>query len=227
MILGRATARYLDAHYVSPLLGKLNVERVDWPEGSSNRVFAYLRPDTQNVEAILGGLLASEASVVCFARGFSRDKLDRYRHPRIRFVSRPIELKHLASDAQLCVSYGAEGTMATFLLVGVPQLVSPWQVEAHMAARRIEALGAAIVLRGPQTAESVAASIRLAINEPAFGTSARAFQSWHARFQWEFVTEEIAQSIEMAGEARTGLEPVRNQDHTMMKCRTAFLELEK
>ena len=204
----------MDAHYVSPLLGKLNVERVDWPEGSGNRIFACLRPDTQNVEAILGGLLASEASVVCFARGFSRDKLDRYRHPRIRFVSRPVDLKHLASDAQLCVSYGAEGTMATFLLAGVPQLISPWQVEAHMAARRIEAMGAGLVLGGPQAAESVAAVIIRAVNEAAFRTSARAFQSRHARFGFERVAEEIAKSIEMAGTAQTEMVSTQNQNQT-------------
>ena len=186
-----------DARYVGPLLGKLNVERVDWPEGSGNRIFACLRPDTQNVEAILGGLLASEASVVCFARGFSREKLDRYHHPRIRFVSRPIDLKHLVSDAQLCVSYGAEGTMATFLLVGVPQLVSPWQVEAHMAAQRIEALGAAIVLRGPQTVETGAALIRETIDESEYRASAQAFQCGHSSFKTEGVSEMALGSLEL------------------------------
>ena len=200
-----------DARYVGPLLGKLNVERVDWPEGSGNRIFACLRPDTQNVEAILGGLLASEASVVCFARGFSRDKLDRYRHPRIRFVSRPVDLKHLASDAQLCVSYGAEGTMATFLLAGVPQLISPWQVEAHMAARRIEAMGAGLVLRGSQTAESVAKVINSALNESVFRTSAGAFRSRHPGFELGPTEEVVVSSIESAGSIRAGFGSDQNR----------------
>ena len=78
--------------------------------------------------------------------------------PHIRFTSRPVDLEHLVyGDA--CVSYGAEGTVATFLLAGVPQLISPWHVEAYMAARRVEALGAAVVLRGEQTVPSVMASL--------------------------------------------------------------------
>jgi UDP:flavonoid glycosyltransferase YjiC (YdhE family) len=70
-------------------------------------------------------------------------------------TSRLVDLTSLACDADVCVSYGAEGTMATFLFAGVPQLISPGHVEAHMAALRIEALGAAVALRGMQTSHSV------------------------------------------------------------------------
>ena len=69
-----------------------------------------------------------------------------------------MDLEHLVyGDA--CVSYGAEGTVATFLLSGVPQLISPWHVEAHMAARRVEALGAAVALRGEAALQGIETSL--------------------------------------------------------------------
>jgi UDP:flavonoid glycosyltransferase YjiC (YdhE family) len=35
--------------------------------------------------------------------------------------------------------------MVNFIMSGVPQLISPWHVEAYMAARRIEAAGLGLV----------------------------------------------------------------------------------
>lgn len=148
-----------NARYVGPLLGGLRTERVDWPQGPK-RVFACLRPDTTHVIAILETLRASGAAVVCFAPGFTRDQLQKFECDQIRFSSRPVDLNHLAVDADACVSYGAEGTVATFLLAGVPQLISPWHVEAHMAARRIESMGAGLVLCGEQTVDTIIDRLR-------------------------------------------------------------------
>ncbi len=127
----RATERY-----VGPLLGDLPRERIDWPEAPGKRVFACLRPDTAHGDAILAALARSGAAVVCFAPGFTKERLAPFGGPNLRFTAKPVDLKPLAASADLCVSYGAEGTVATFLLAGVPQLLSPRHVEAHLAARR-------------------------------------------------------------------------------------------
>lgn len=46
-----------------------------------------------------------------------------------------------------------------FAFSGVPQLISPSHVEAHMAAQRIEAIGGGAVLRGKQTSKSVESAL--------------------------------------------------------------------
>src|SRR5262245_40148065 len=160
--------------YIGPLLPAIKTARIDWPEGR-RRAYAYVRPDTENVKAILGGLLSSDVSTVCFSPGFTQEQLETFRSTCICCTSRPVDLNHLTSNADICISYGAEGTVAAFMLAGVPQLVSPWHVVHHMAARRIEALGAGIVLRGQHTTQSVVAEVERVFEDPQFKTQAQVF----------------------------------------------------
>lgn len=190
-----------NARYVGPLLGGLKTERVDWPQGPK-RVFACLRPDTTHVIAILEALRASGAAVVCFAPGFARVQLQKYACDQIRFTSRPVDLNYLAADADACVSYGAEGTVATFLLAGVPQLISPWHVEAHMAARRVETLGAGIVLRGRQDSNSVVAALEHISASFHLRTHAQEFSMRHQNALASDIAESVVINIEAIPPAR-------------------------
>jgi UDP:flavonoid glycosyltransferase YjiC (YdhE family) len=127
-----------DAEYIGPLLGRLNGPRVDWPEGTGPKIFACLRPDTSHVKEILASLAAMSAQVICIAGGFTSSQLEPFRRQHIRYSLGAVDLE-LLLDADLCITYGAEGTMMRFLMAGVPQLISPWHVETFMAAKRIEA----------------------------------------------------------------------------------------
>lgn len=111
-----------------------------WPCGDGSKLFVALRPDTANVQSILTGLASIEARVICVAVGFSKEQLRPFQKKHILFSERVVELDSLV-DADLCVTYGAEGTMLRFLVAGVPQIISPTHVETFMAARRIEASG--------------------------------------------------------------------------------------
>jgi len=145
-----------DAQYIGPLLGRLKgAPRVEWPvEGGAPKIFACLRPDTNNVQAILGALGAVDARVVCVASGFTRAQLQSFANPNVRFSLGPVDLDPLL-DADLCITYGAEGTMMRFLMAGVPQLISPWHVETYMAARRFDANELGLVLPDNSTRQSV------------------------------------------------------------------------
>jgi UDP:flavonoid glycosyltransferase YjiC (YdhE family) len=184
-----------ERRYVGPLLGALPTEKMDWPHGSK-RIFACVRPDTAHVDAILEALHTSEAAVVCFTPGFASKQLQRYASARMKLTSRLVDLNSLARDADACVSYGAEGTVATFLLAGVPQLISPGHVEAHMAANRIEALGAAVVLRGIQTPHSITESLERLCTEVEFRQKARNVSQHHRDYLAQVTADEVADLIE-------------------------------
>jgi UDP:flavonoid glycosyltransferase YjiC (YdhE family) len=188
------------ARYMGPLLGRLKTDRVDWPQGP-RRIFACLRPDTTHVDAILEALQMSGHAVICYAPGFASSRLKRFAGSQIRFSARPVDLSHLSADAAVCVSYGAEGTIATFLLAGVPQLISPWHVEAHMAARRIEALGAATVLRGAQDAQSIGLALAELCTDGPLKRCARAFSLRHRSLGFDAVAQEVAEIVEAAPKA--------------------------
>lgn len=168
-----------DGDYIGPLFGDRPGPAVDWPTEGTHRVFACLRPDTRQVDDVLHGLAQSGARVAVYAPEFPPDVLSRFASPRLRFSEHLLDLAPLLSTADACVSYGAEGTMMRFLLAGVPQLIMPGHVESQMAANRIEAMGAALVLRGRQTADSVAISLRFLTTRPDFRRNAETFAANH------------------------------------------------
>ncbi len=165
-----------DAQYIGPLLGHLKAPRVEWPEeGGAAKFFACLRPDTSNVQSILSALGAVDGRVVCVASGFSRAQLQRFAKRHIRFCLAPVDLDALL-DADLCITYGAEGTVLRFLMAGVPQLISPWHVETYMAARRIEENGLGARIPERCNPESATAIIGAAASDRNLRVCARAFR---------------------------------------------------
>lgn len=90
------------------------------------------------------------ARVICVVAGFTGAQLAGFKREHIRFSARAVELQSLG-DADLCLTYGAEGTMLRFLLMDVPQLISPWHVETFMAVSRVEAAGFGTYLKGKPT----------------------------------------------------------------------------
>lgn len=163
-----------EATYIGPLLGHLNAVSVDWPEGEGPKIFACVRPDSAHVNDILGALTQISARVVCVASGFTVSQLQIYRKKHIRYALRPVNLAPLL-DADLCMTYGAEGTLLRFLRAGVPQLIFPWHVETYMATRRIEAAGLGSTLERSQGTQSVVEKIERITGDTRIYSRVKAF----------------------------------------------------
>lgn len=177
--------------YTGPLLTWTGTDQVDWPVGSGTRMFAYLRPEMSSARAILEALKFIGARVICFAPGFDPDELESIAGPRIRVVSTPVDLRPLVATADGCISYSAVGTAFRFLFAGVPLLLAPKTIEAQMAARRIEDLGAGLVLRGPQTARNIAMLLERLVTEAHYRTRAQEFACYHKNVSSDAVTKKI------------------------------------
>jgi UDP:flavonoid glycosyltransferase YjiC (YdhE family) len=185
--------------YVGTLLGKLQTQTITWPtECEHRKVFVCVRPDTQHVGMILESLRFIDASIVCVALGFGPKQLDPFRADHVVFSTQPVDLAPIARAADVCISYGAEGTVASFLLAGVPQVLAPLQVEAYMASRRIEALGLGLLLSDEPSTQGVVRSIETAIASAALRESARRFMKQHASFDPAHTIAESADEIERA-----------------------------
>jgi UDP:flavonoid glycosyltransferase YjiC (YdhE family) len=204
----------INADYVGTTLGFLPAERIDWPsehlgksEQKNMRIFAYVRPDTPNVASILDSLAKSSttnsASVICFAPGFSAQNLEKVKTPLLRFVSQPVDLPALVSGANVCVAYG-EGTAATFLLAGVPLLLVPGHMEALMAARRVEALGAGLVLQGEQTSKDISELLDEVARNPHYQKHAQFFADKHRGFDVNRAANEVVDQLETVLNRTTG-----------------------
>ena len=181
---------------MGPLLPSLRGVRVDWPAGTGPKIFATLRPDTSHVSQILTALAGMDARVICVVDGFTSAQLEGFKRSHILFSSRPVDLTPL-QDADLCITYGAEGTTLRFLLAGVPQLIAPWHVETYMAARRIEAFGCGLALTGSQTPQSVTERVSALCAGGEYRARARAFAECHRGDSCEETVREITSAIDV------------------------------
>lgn len=199
------------ARYIGPLLQPLDGLSLDWPQARlPKRVFVFVRPDTVRAAEILGALKSVEAAVLCVAPGFTDEQLLAHRAPNVVLSGRLANLSRLTASADLCVSYGAEGTMLSFLFAGVPQLITPYHVETHMAAKRIEALGLGLSLRTPQTVDTVRDAIQSILSRDDLTANARNFSALHAPIL-EFAIACAVSEIEQAASRMLGTPVLRRQ----------------
>lgn len=171
-----------DARYIGPLLGEFNTCSVNWPEGTGPRVFVSVRNDTSHLKIIRKALATIEARIVCVAHGLTAEQLSELCKPNIAVSPRPVDLCALR-DADVCLTYGAEGTMGRFLLAGVPQLIAPWHVEAFMAARRLRDAGIGELLEGHPTEATVSEAIVRLATDPAVRERTERFAADAARIE--------------------------------------------
>lgn len=182
--------------YVGPIGEVGEGEHLEWPTGGTQRVFAYLRPETPNVSIILRALAASGAAVVCYAPGIAPSETAGLKSNKFVVATRPVDLSILRRGVSLCVSYAPAATVTAALLDGIPQLMVPSHVEARLTAHRVEALGAGLTLLGTVSEETVAVALNSLLNNPMFKTRAAAFAERYRDFDPEREAERIVEDLE-------------------------------
>jgi UDP:flavonoid glycosyltransferase YjiC (YdhE family) len=186
-----------NACYVGPLGDPGIGEIVDWPSGATGtRVVAYLRPEMQDVATLLEGLADSGAALVCYAPGLPKETVTRFENAHRIFARRPVQHEHLFAAADACLSYAPAGTVTHSLLSGVPQVLAPLHIESRLTARRVEALGAGVVLYGSQTPGSVASVVHRLTTDNKYRARARAFADRYQDHDPEQAADKIVGCIE-------------------------------
>lgn len=181
--------------YVGPIGEIGEGENLEWPSGPSQRIFAYLRPDTPNVGVIIRALAGSGAAVVCYAPGIPPSEVAGMESERFLLAQRPVDLSILGRGASLCVSYAPAATVTSALLHGVPQLMAPSHVEAQLTAHRVEVLGAGVTLRGAVT-ERVVADALNHLSHASFKMRATEFAHRYRDFDTGRAADTIVNDLE-------------------------------
>ena len=114
----------------------------------------------------------------------------------MRFSNRLIDLSSLIPTANVCVSNGNEGTVAKFLLAGIPQLLAPQYVEAQLTARCVETMGAGLVLRGNQTVQGVSMMLDQVVHDSHYKQQAQNFAHKYRNFKPDRMVEELIDKLE-------------------------------
>jgi UDP:flavonoid glycosyltransferase YjiC (YdhE family) len=127
--------------------------------------------------------------------GFSKKDCEHYNGSGLRLHNELVQIKPLLSDADLVVTYSGSGLLAQSLLAGVPLLMVPNTSEQYLGTKRVEELGAGIVIgkdRSPAAFSSALARLR---DSPNYASAAGAFARAHADFDADAARRKVADAV--------------------------------
>ena len=132
--------------YLGPIFAAPGGAKAAWPPGEGKRILAYLRPDVPGFQAMVAALAAHTGPVVLVVPNAPAAWAARLATPRLAVHTGPVDFGPLLTGCDLGVCYGGSGTLSQFLLAGVPQVVMPKNAEQYLGAKRIEEVGAGLLI---------------------------------------------------------------------------------
>jgi UDP:flavonoid glycosyltransferase YjiC (YdhE family) len=167
-----------------------------WPAVPGKRIFAYLRVGTRHHEAALAALHALGHPTVVFFPDAPQALLERYAAPHLWFSAKPLDLAQTAREADLAVTYASMSTVSSFLLKGKPVLLLPGHLEQFLLARRIEEMGAGLLVHPEQSPEDMGDKLQQVLFDADFARNAQAFARKYANFPQDTVIAHLVRRIE-------------------------------
>ena len=167
-----------------------------WPKRQGKRIFGYLRTGTPHHEAALAALHALGAPTVVFFPDVPPALLERYAAPHLVFSANPLALAQTAREADAGITYASMSTATSFLLKGKPLLLLPGHLEQFLLARRVEEMGAGLVVNPEQPPLDLELKLRRVLLEADFTLNAQAFARKYSNFSQDAVTTHLVSRIE-------------------------------
>jgi UDP:flavonoid glycosyltransferase YjiC (YdhE family) len=189
--------------YLGPVSAQLRSTPQSWQSGSAPRIFAYLRPTVPRVDAVLSALEASGAQVLCAMPGATAELIRHFAGTGITLSAVPLPAAALLERADLTVTYGGQGLIASSLLAGVPLLVVPQTIEQYGGARLVERLGAGICLAFDRDEPRAAAALRQLLTDRRYRDAARRFAGQHSDFDGAEAARRAAEIIASLAAGKT------------------------
>ncbi|MBE0625690.1 MAG: hypothetical protein IH606_12855 [Burkholderiales bacterium] len=167
-----------------------------WPEVPGKRIYAYLRAGTRHHEAALAALHALGEPSTVFFPDAPAGLLARYAAPHLVFSASPLDLTQTAREADVAISYAGLSTATSFLLAGKPLLLLPGHLEQFLLARRVEEMGAGLLLDPEQAPLDLEQKLRRVLYDAQYSLNARAFARKYENFPQHTVASNLVSRIE-------------------------------
>jgi UDP:flavonoid glycosyltransferase YjiC (YdhE family) len=150
-----------------------------WPANGREKVFAYFAYWNDAVlKQALPLLRNAPYSTLLHAPGLPPATVATIEGPNLIYSPQMVRMASVLKDAVAIVCHAGYGTVTTALLAGKPVLLMPIQFEQYMFAKRIEQLGAGLILEPSQ--KDPAGLLRRLIEEPRYTLAAKAFANRYA-----------------------------------------------
>ena len=168
---------------------------MDWPTGDGQRIVVYLRPRHLALPVVLELLATADTRAVCVIPGAAPEFIAKHANDKIAIHPQAVALGPLLDSADAMIGYAGTGTLSEALLKGVPQLMIPATMEQYLGARRVEEMGAGIMIDARHNPTDMREALSRLMGEPSYKQQAKTFAQRHAAFCTEQAAAKAADQI--------------------------------
>ena len=181
--------------YIGSIHGAQAADDVSWPQTERMRVLAYLRPGEPATEPTLAVLAETNAASICVAPGADRRFTEFHARPNLSILPQPVRLSPLLAGTDVLVCYAGAGMIAEALLAGVPLLLVPQTVEQYLAAARVAALGAGILVQLKEGIDAIRSGLATLLADQSYRLAAQRFAARYRDITPERAAADAAAAI--------------------------------
>ena len=176
-----------------------------WPAGHGMRVLVYVKKALPQLDALISLLATGPFRVVAFIPELDGARRERLRGPLRLVPDKPVRFGPLLRECDLFVSQ-AGSAASGILMSGVPQLMIPAHYEQYLTARRIEQIGAGMMLLPEASGAQLANALRTMVEDPRFRKAAKAYAARYPAYSPAEQQRRIVKRIEdiLAAPANAG-----------------------
>lgn len=146
---------------------------VQWENNGRPKVFVYLKAYANSTKIIVNALLSLELDVIFCCPGLNERLINRFHRESFQVFRHSVHLEPLLQSAALIINHAGKGLVTEALLAGIPQLLSPFQIEQGITSEMLEKLGVGLTLPRVVTIHQTKKIIRSLIEQPAYAKAAR------------------------------------------------------
>lgn len=150
----------------------------EWPDIPGPRIYAYLKP-FKTVESVLAQLRDSGMPTIIVSDGIPEELRRRYSCQSLKFSKRALDLNQVTETCRIGISNANHGTLAHFLLRGIPVLLIPLFLEQEILASNVVKHNTGLST-SIHDVSKLNAALRRLLEDPAYGKAAQEFAARHA-----------------------------------------------
>ena len=166
-----------------------------WPGVAGKRIFAYLRPETPNCEAMVAALHGLGLPTVVYLPGAGEPFMGKWQAPHLTFASQPVDIEQVARDVDIAITYASLATTTAFLFAGKPLLLLPTHLEQFLLAKRVTDMGAGLLVNPENPPADLRETLLNLLNSASFRENAQAFANKYAAFPQDQVVDNLVHRV--------------------------------
>lgn len=167
-----------------------------WQNESAKKVFVYTKDNYKFKHELLSSLKTIQADFLVHCANIEQADIKKYQADNVCFSVKPVQIKSIKNRADIVVCHSGHGTIAASLLLGIPLLVIPTQLEQALIGYKLNYFKFANMVEITDPSPDFAAKISQLLNNSEYKEQATKFSLFYGGFDQGQQLEEVALACE-------------------------------